>query len=91
MQHALKHRMDVDVFIIYTDSDTWAGRIHPSEALVQYRKEMNKPEAKLLVLAMQSTGFTIADPNDKYMMDICGFDSDVPNIIYEFAKGNISN
>lgn len=89
MQHALQHNLDIDVFIIYTDSDTWSGRIHPSEALVDYRKKMNKPEAKLLVLAMQSTGFTIADPKDPFMMDICGFDADVPDIIYEFSKGTI--
>lgn len=90
MVHAMEQNMDIDVFVIYTDSDTWAGRIHPSEALIQYRQKMNKPEAKLLVLAMQSTGFSIADPEDPFMMDICGFDADVPDIIYQFATGSIS-
>ena len=90
MMHALENNLDVDVFIVYTDSDTWAGHIHPSEALVQYRKKMNKPHAKLLVIAMQSNRFSIADPDDKYMMDICGFDSSVPEIICEFAQGRLS-
>lgn len=89
MLHAIECEMDVDVFIIYTDSDTWYGKMHPSEALVEYRTKMNKPDAKLLVLAMQSSHLTIADGNDPFMMDICGFDCNVPDLIYQFAKGDL--
>ena len=90
MVYALKHRMDVDVFIVYTDSETWVGKVHPSQALLNYRKEMNKPDAKLVVMAMQTNEFSIADPNDPNMLDVCGFDSDVPDILCEFAKGHLS-
>ena len=38
MIYAKEKKLDVDVFIVYTDSETWFGKIHPSEALKQYRK-----------------------------------------------------
>ena len=90
MMYAIKNRLDVDVFIVYTDSETWCGKIHPSEALKKYRAEMNKPDAKLIVMAMQVNDFSIADPKDKGMLDVCGFDSEVPKIVNEFALGNLS-
>ena len=88
--YALEKGLDIDVFIVYTDSQTSCGDIHPSEALKKYRAEMNKPEAKLIVMAMQVNDFSIAEPKDKGMFDICGFDSDVPEIVNEFALGNLS-
>ena len=89
MVHALEKKLEVDVFIVYTDSDTWAGRVHPVEALKNYNKQMNRV-AKLIVLGMESNGFTIADPQDPNMMDVVGFDTNVPEIISEFAKGSLS-
>lgn len=50
---------------------------------------MNIPDAKLVVMGMASTGFTIADPTDPGMLDICGFDSAVPELLKEFVLGNI--
>ncbi|CAF0810672.1 unnamed protein product [Didymodactylos carnosus] len=86
---ALDHKEDIDVFIIYTDSETWFGGIHPTEALKKYRTKMNKPEAKLIVCGMTATQFSIADPNDGGMLDIAGFDSAAPQIISQFALGLI--
>ena len=31
--------LSVDAFVVYTDSETWAGRIHPVQALRQYRAQ----------------------------------------------------
>ena len=39
MLHAMEMKMNVDCFIILTDSETWAGNIHPVEALRQYRRQ----------------------------------------------------
>ena len=89
MIYALENRIEVDVFIVYTDSETWVGKIHPSEALKKYRKEMNRPQAKLIVMAMKVNNFSIADPKDRGMLDIAGFDSSVPDIICEFVKGKV--
>ncbi len=85
MIDALKKKIPVDCFIILTDNETWKGKIHPSKALIDYRKKMGIP-AKLIVIAMTSTGFSIADPNDAGMMDIAGFDSSMPQLITNFIS-----
>ncbi len=85
---ALDKELEVDVFVILTDSETHSGSIHPFEALKKYRKAIN-PEAKLAVLAFESSGFTIADPSDAGMIDIAGLDANVPKILSEFASGRL--
>jgi len=89
MIHALNNGMEVDVFCIYTDSETWAGKIHPFKALQEYRKQTGIP-AKLVVIGMTSTGFSIADPHDPGMLDVVGFDTQTPAAIAEFAKLDFS-
>jgi 60 kDa SS-A/Ro ribonucleoprotein len=88
MTWAMKKELEVDVFVILTDSETHSGGIHPFEALKKYRKAIN-PEAKLAVLAFESSGFTIADPSDAGMIDIAGLDANVPKILSEFAAGRL--
>lgn len=85
MLDALKRKIPVDVFQVFTDSETWAGSTHPSVALQRYRKEMGI-NAKLVVNGMTATNFTIADPKDPGMLDVAGFDSATPNIIAEWVK-----
>ena len=86
MVFAAKRKMNVDLFTVITDNETWAGRHgHPSQVLVKYRKEFN-PLAKLAVMATSVSEFTIADPKDAGMMDIAGFDSAVPQILADFVK-----
>ena len=84
MLHAMEMKMNVDSFIILTDSETWAGNIHPVEALRRYRAQSGIP-AKLVVVGMVSNEFTIADPDDAGMMDVVGFDSAVPELITDFV------
>jgi 60 kDa SS-A/Ro ribonucleoprotein len=86
MKWALKKKVEVDVFVVYTDSETWFGDIHPVQALRQYRDKMGIP-AKLIVVAMTSNGFTIADPDDAGMLDVVGFDTAVPQLMSDFAVG----
>lgn len=38
MIYAKQKKLKIDVFIVYTDSETWFGKIHPTEALKQYRR-----------------------------------------------------
>ncbi|HEX2781743.1 MAG TPA: TROVE domain-containing protein, partial [Gemmatimonadaceae bacterium] len=83
MVEALNHRWAVDVFVVYTDNETWAGNIHPAQALREYRERMGIA-AKLVVVAMASNGFSIADPNDAGMLDVVGFDAATPNVISDF-------
>jgi 60 kDa SS-A/Ro ribonucleoprotein len=85
MLYALGRGLHVDMFTIYTDNETWAGQLHPHQALQAYRQKVN-PAAKLAVVAMTSTGFSIADPNDSGMLDVAGFDSAVPGLLADFAR-----
>lgn len=75
---------EIDTFVIYTDSETWAGRTHPSQALTAYRQKTGI-NAKLIVVGMVSNGFTIADPNDAGMLDVVGFDTSTPQVIASFS------
>lgn len=79
---AMQNRSKVDAFIVYTDNETWAGQIHPAQALRAYR-EKTGIAAKLIVVGMTATQFSIADPMDHGMLDVVGFDSATPNIISE--------
>ncbi len=85
MVHASERKLNVDVFCVYTDSETYAGRIHPSQALQKYRKDINE-KAKLVVIGMTATEFSIADQNDAGMMDVVGFDTSTPQLISDFIK-----
>jgi 60 kDa SS-A/Ro ribonucleoprotein len=86
MVHALKTGLAVDAFVVYTDNETWAGDIHPFEALKEYRAKTGI-DAKLVVVGMTSTDFSIADPNDAGMLDVVGFDSSAPAVISNFIGG----
>lgn len=86
MESALEQRLSVDSFVVYTDNELGLGRRHPFQALTAYRREMNKPEAKLIVVAMTATNFTIADPSDPGMLDIAGFDTAAPGLMAEFVR-----
>jgi 60 kDa SS-A/Ro ribonucleoprotein len=84
MLYAGKKKLDVDVFVVYTDNETWSGNIHPHQALQQYRNQTGI-SAKLVVVGMTATEFTIADPNDAGMMDVVGFDTAAPSVMAQFA------
>lgn len=86
MLHAAEKKLPVDVFVVYTDSETWFGKVHPFQALQQYRDAMGIP-AKLIVVGMVSNGFTIADPSDAGMLDVVGFDTTAPAVMADFARG----
>jgi 60 kDa SS-A/Ro ribonucleoprotein len=88
MLYALEQKLRVETFVVYTDSETWAGKMHPSKALQQYREKMGIP-AKLIVVGMVANQFTIADPNDAGMLDVVGFDTAAPQVMADFARGTL--
>jgi 60 kDa SS-A/Ro ribonucleoprotein len=85
MLWALENKVQADAFIVYTDSETWAGSIHPVQALKQYRDKMGIP-AKLIVVGMVANNFSIADKNDGGMLDIVGFDTATPQLMSDFIR-----
>ncbi len=86
MTWAMKHKVEADVFVVYTDNETWAGKVQPHAALQAYRDRTGIP-ARLMVVGLTATNFTIADPNDAGMLDLVGFDSSTPNVMSTFARG----
>ena len=86
MLYAQALEREIDTFVIYTDSETWAGNIHPADALRAYRRASGI-DASLVVVGMVSDGFSIADPNDGGMLDVVGFDTATPQLISDFARG----
>lgn len=85
MLYASANKIEVDAFVTYTDSETWAGDPHPNQALQAYREWSGIP-AKQIVVAMSSNGFSIADPNDAGSLDVVGFDTNTPQVISDFVS-----
>ena len=83
---ALENREPVDAFVIYTDSETYMGKIHPQAALEEYRRTMGI-DAKLIVVGMTSNCLTIADPKDLNTLNLAGFDTATPRLINDFIAG----
>ena len=88
MLYALENNLKFDAFVVYTDSETWAGRSHPVEALRDYRKKTGIP-AKLIVVGMEANDFTIADPDDAGMLDVVGFDTAAPSVMSDFIREDL--
>lgn len=87
MIYAAEHKLQVDTFIVLTDSETWAGPIHTVQALRAYRQQSGLP-ARLIVVGMVSNAFSIADPADGGMLDVVGFDTSAPEVMSGFSRGD---
>jgi 60 kDa SS-A/Ro ribonucleoprotein len=86
MLYAQKQGREIETFVVLTDSETWAGGIHPAQALREYRRASGI-DARLIVVGMVANGFSIADPADPGMLDVVGFDTATPQLISDFARG----
>lgn len=84
MIDAKARKIEADVFYVLTDNETWAGRIHPCQALRDYRQSTGIP-AKLIVAGLTATQFSIADPSDPGSLNVVGFDASVPALIADFV------
>ena len=94
MQYALEQyestqRRQFDVFVVYTANKPDNHQLSPAEVLRDYRQRANVLDAKLVVCAMKSNGFTIADPDDINMLDVAGFDLSAPQLIRQFVAGEL--
>lgn len=87
MLWALNNNVEVDHFVVYTDNETWAGAVHPAQALRTYR-ERTGINARMTVVGMTANEFTVADPTDPGMLDVAGFDTATPNVVSSFARGD---
>lgn len=85
---AMENRVAADVFVVYTDSETWHGKVHPAQALQRYRANTGI-DAKLVVVGMVGNPFSIADPKDAGMLDCVGLDTATPRLISDFAADRL--
>ncbi len=83
MRHCLNEGIVADAFIVLTDNETNCGS-HPSVALQAYRNKYN-PRAKLVVVGMTATNFTVADSQDAGQLDCVGMDTTTPQVIADFC------
>jgi 60 kDa SS-A/Ro ribonucleoprotein len=83
---ALDKRLPVDGVVVFTDSETWAGRQHPTQALEAYRRSVN-PAARVIIVSMTATGMSIGDPADPGVLNIAGLDGALPKLIAGFVRG----
>jgi 60 kDa SS-A/Ro ribonucleoprotein len=88
MLYAQALEREIDTFVILTDSETWAGHVHPSQALANYR-QASGIDARLVVVGMVANEFSIANPADPGMLDVVGFDTATPQLISDFARGDV--
>lgn len=88
MVYAKEHRIPVDCFVILTDSETWAGKSHPAEALAAYRRTMGI-HATLVNVAMTATESSIGDQSDPAVFECVGFDTHTPQLISALASGQL--
>ena len=70
---------------LFTDGETWAGKVHPAQSLRQYRSGF-VGDAKAVFVGMTSNGFTLADPDDRGMLVVVGFDTSVPAVLENFVR-----
>lgn len=85
MTYALENKAVYDAIIVFTDSETNCNSCPPVDMLRKYNKEMDIA-CKLIVVAASANDFSIADPDDPNMLDICGFDASTHECINEFIS-----
>ena len=84
---AAAEKHSYDAIIVFTDSLTSCGSIHPAEALKHYSQYMSVPNYRLVVVSMTSNKYKIAAPEDTNTLDVVGFDKHTPGIIMDFIEG----
>jgi 60 kDa SS-A/Ro ribonucleoprotein len=87
IERAIKDNLKVETFIVITDNDVNGGR-HVFQLLEKYRKQTGIP-ARMVVLAVTASDYSIADPNDPLSLDLAGFDSATPSLIADFSRGDV--
>lgn len=84
--HAMSMVEKPEVIINYTDYETWAGNYHIEQVWEKYRRMV--PNAKLIIVAMTANNIrAFSSPTCEGVLEICGFDPTVPQVIHEFITG----
>lgn len=84
----IQHKFKADVICFWTDSESWAGNRHPSQALADYRRRVN-PDAKAVYVTLAPYRITLVDPKDPNSWDLSGFDPGMPRLIQMIGSGEL--
>lgn len=86
--YAKKLKVKVDVFVMFTDRETWCGKTSPVEALKQYRAAVKIP-AKLVVVFLNPDNSTrakrMSGAPDRGILEIYGISTSMLQAIGNFA------
>ena len=82
---AIEQKFQADVICFWTDNESWAGRKHPSQALKEYRRQVN-PNAKAIYITLAPYNITAVDLQDSNSWDLAGFDPGIPRLIQAIAN-----
>jgi 60 kDa SS-A/Ro ribonucleoprotein len=85
---AIKNKVPVETFQLYTDNETWAGTTHVHTALARHRQLMGY-NTRLSVISVYPSEYSIADPDDPATLDVSGFDSAIPTLLTDFSRGDL--
>lgn len=84
LEWALRKRVKVDLFEVYTDNETWIDEGATHETFNRYKQEVN-PDARAVAIAFTATENSIFAPDQG--LNVVGFDSGAPELISAYAKG----
>ena len=84
----IKNKFKADVVCFWTDSESWAGYKHPSQALAEYRNKVNR-NVKAVYVTLAPYRISLVDPKDPLSWDLAGFDPSTPRVIQMLATGEI--
>lgn len=84
----IKNKFQADIVCFWTDSESWAGYKHPSEALREYRRQVN-PNVKAVYITLAPYQLSLVDPQDPLSWDLGGFDPGIPRLIQMLANDEI--
>jgi 60 kDa SS-A/Ro ribonucleoprotein len=89
-KYAIKNNVKTDVFVFFTDSESWSGMRHPAQGFAAYKSRINsKAKAIYVTLVPFGDQISLADPKDPNSYDIAGFTGETPKLINLIAKGEI--
>ena len=87
ISNAIKNRINVDVFAIYTDSENGNREKAATQVLREYRDKIN-PNARLAVVQTEVNRWSTTG-NLPNTLEVVGFDTAVPQAISKFASGEV--
>jgi hypothetical protein len=79
--------LEVDAFVVYTDDKSWWTSDQAPRLLLRTYREGAGIDARLVVVAMTAKRVSVADFFDPGMLDVAGFDTTVPALVADCARG----